>query len=284
MQNHDTPLSPFARLVLGFVAVNAFLGAGSLILFPGQTDSLFFWEISPPLNSALFGALYLSGAIATTRAVVRGVWEEARFLVPVLVTAGVLLLLTTWLHLDRFRPGFPLVYWLAVYLVAPVLAILIYIQHERRGASWQVARNPIRPATRLLALLAGAVVGLAGLVGLIRPDLVSPLVPWPMSALMVRVFSSWFTAFVPGLFWFALERDWQRLAPLANLLILSAVLNPLLILLHRQDLTPGSGSLGLFLAGIAGGGLISAAMHWIQRTPALSPAEMDPSANPRRAD
>ena len=62
----DRPLSLAARVTLWFVATNALIGATSLILFPTRTATLFFWEIAPPINAALFGALYLSCLLYTS--------------------------------------------------------------------------------------------------------------------------------------------------------------------------------------------------------------------------
>ena len=57
MSTGNTPMSPLMRVVFWFVAANALAGALSLIVFPTRTDTLFFWEITPALNAALFGAL-----------------------------------------------------------------------------------------------------------------------------------------------------------------------------------------------------------------------------------
>ena len=54
----DKPLSPAARVILWFVAVDALIGAVSLLPFPARTETLFFWGIIPPINAALFGAPY----------------------------------------------------------------------------------------------------------------------------------------------------------------------------------------------------------------------------------
>ena len=88
------------------------------MLFPSRTETLFFWEIAPPINAALFGALYLSGAFVVSLVTARGRWEPGRFLVPVLVTAAALISGVTLLHLDRFTPGVRLAYWLLVYVGA----------------------------------------------------------------------------------------------------------------------------------------------------------------------
>src|SRR3712207_5627104 len=130
MQATDHPMSSFMRFVFWFVAANALVGAFSLIFFPGNTDRLFFWEINPPINAALFGALYLGGAGIVALVTYRGRWEPARFLIPVLVSAGALISVTTLLHLDRFSPGLRLVYWLVIYVGAPLLALLFYRSEE----------------------------------------------------------------------------------------------------------------------------------------------------------
>lgn len=68
----DKPLSLAARLIPWFVAINALIGAASLLLFPTRTATLFFWEITPPINAALFGALYLSGVAGVGLVTARG--------------------------------------------------------------------------------------------------------------------------------------------------------------------------------------------------------------------
>src|SRR5689334_14623673 len=117
----DTPMSPLMRIVFWAVAANALAGAGSLVLFPRSTASLFFWEITPALNAALFGALYFGGAVVVALVTYRARWEGARFLIPVLVTAGILISVTTFLHIERFTPGFKLWYWMVIYVAAPLL-------------------------------------------------------------------------------------------------------------------------------------------------------------------
>ncbi len=269
MNPTETPISWPMKVVFWFVAVNALLGAGSLLLFPTRTDTLFFWKITPPINAALFGALYLGGAIAVAQAMLRDRWETARYLIPVLVTAGALLSLTTFLHLDRFIPGIRLYYWLVIYIGAPVLASAFYLQHERRGATWQVVEQPVTWATRTLAVAMGTLIALFGSIGLARPELITALAPWPISPLMARVFAAWFSAFVPALLWFWWEPDWNRLYPVANLMIAAAGLDLVMIFIHQDDLTPGAPTMWLVVASLLGLGLVATAMHWLQRQSAI---------------
>jgi len=145
MDSTYKPMSLFMKIVFWFVAINALAGAISLIMFPANTDTLFFWKITPPISAALFGALYLGGAVVVAYVTRQGLWEPARYLVPILVSAGILISLTTFLHIDRFTSGFRLFYWSAVYVVAPLLAILFYVQHERGGANGKSLANPWPP-------------------------------------------------------------------------------------------------------------------------------------------
>ena len=100
MDSTYKPMSLFLKIVFWFVAINALAGAVSLILFPANTDTLFFWKITPPISAALFGALYLGGAIVVAYVTRQGLWEPARYLVPmapltrvVAITMGAILVL-----------------------------------------------------------------------------------------------------------------------------------------------------------------------------------------------
>jgi hypothetical protein len=266
MPSKDTPLALFARLILWFVAVNALVGAGSLLLFPAQTDTLFFWEIRPPINAALFGALYLGGALTVGWVSYHGKWEPARFLVPILVTAGLFITLTTFLHLDRFITGIKLFYWLVVYIGAPLLALLIYVYQERRGANWSV-QEPVRPFTRRLAVITGAVVSVFGLGLLIEPQVVLDSWPWNASPLMIRIFASWFIAFGVGLLWFLVDRDWTRLRLIAFLMIGAAGLDLLMIFLYRADWKSAGLNVWIYCLHLLAFGLVGVWMLWLQRKP-----------------
>jgi hypothetical protein len=267
----DLSMSPFTKVVFWFVAANALVGAGSLTLFPAETDRLFFWGIEPPINAGLFGMLYLGGAAVVGMLAYLGRWEPARFLIPILVSAGVMITATTLLHLDLFTPGPRLAYWLVVYVGAPLLAVLSYTGHERRGGDW-TAYRPITPATRGLAITVGAVLILLGVLVLVRPTPVVAQWPWPITPLMVRIFASWFAAFGMGLLWFWVERDWDRVRHVADLMIAASGLDLLMVLVHREDLTNVGPNLWLYCSHLAMFGLVGLLMHRLQRKPVRSPS------------
>lgn len=262
---NQTALSWWARLIYAFVAVNALAGAIILMLFPARTDALFFWPINPPINAGLFGALYLCGAGAVSVAVWRNSWEAARYLAPFLVAAGIAISGVTLLHLDKFTAGIRLSYGLVVYVGAPLLALLIYAHQERRGANWQVSTS-VRPLTRWIALATGAVVALGGLGLIIYPQTAVAYWPWATTPLMVRIFAAWFLAFAIGLLWFAVEQDWRRLAPIANLMMASVALDLLMVFVHRQHVTRTDFTFWLYCGHLVVFGLVAVAMHVLQRS------------------
>lgn len=232
-QTTNTKLQWWARLIFGFVALNAFLGAMLLIFLPTQTDKLFFWAVRPPINAGLFGVLYLGGATAVSIATYRNQWEPVRYLVPILVAAGILISWVTLLHLDSFASGIRLAYWLIIYVGAPLLAILIYVFQERRGGNWEVI-VPVRPFTRHIAILSGTIIVIVAVLIILWPETAVANWTWQITPLMIRIFAAWFGAFGAGLLWFKVERDWQRLSQIPNLMIAAAGLDLLILFIHRQ--------------------------------------------------
>jgi hypothetical protein len=230
---------------------------------PTYTDILFFWEIKPPINAAMFGALYLGGSVVVGLLTYRGEWEPTRFLIPVLVSAGIFISFTTFLHLDKFTPGFKLFYWMVVYIGAPLLAIFIYIQQERQGANWEVT-EPLTPVVRTLEIVIGTLLVLLGVIILIWPSFVVAQWPWPTSPLMVRIFASWFSAFGVGLLWFWVEREWQRLHYIATLMIAAAFLDLGMVLIYRSDLNMTGLNLWIYCLHLAAFGALGIFMHWHQ--------------------
>jgi hypothetical protein len=264
VQTKTTELSWWAQLIFWFVAINAFAGAFILILLPTRTDSLFFWPIDPPINAALFGALYLGGAVVVALAAWRNAWEPARFLVPILVTAGILISGVTLLHLDRFAAGVRLAYWLLVYVGAPLLALLIYVVQERRRVSGWQPTVPLNPLTRSIAIVTGAILMAASLLIIIWPQLVVANWPWPTGVLMVRIFAAWFGAFGAGLLWFWVEQDWRNLVQIPNLMIAASGLDLLMVFFYRQQIPELSFNFWVYCGHLLLFGLLGLLMHGLQ--------------------
>jgi len=267
MERPETPMSLTLRLIYWFVVVNSTGAAIALILFPASTGRQFFWTITPPINAALLGGLYLVADLAVLIAALRGKWESSRYVVGMAVPLSVLVTLATFLHRDKFPSGPPLMYWLAVYIGFPLSAILLYWKQEQRSqVGWEVVGAPVRPATRAAAVLAGGFIGVVATFGMLAPGAVGPVWPWPLSPLMARVFAAWFAALAGSLLWFVRERDWRRVHLVPTWIILSNVAFLALVTVHRGDMKPDAAlsQVAVYVALIAFA-LFGAMMHLLQR-------------------
>ena len=272
------PISRAMRLVLWFVAVNAFAAAISLIIFPRDTSSTFFWTIAPPINAAMFGALYLAAGVSVARAAVQGRWEPARYLAPMIPAFTAAMLLTTLLHFDRLDRGVELYYWIFVYIFAPLAGIFLFVSHERRGSSWSIESRPTARPLRAVAVAAGGATLVYAIVCYGWPELIGRLWPWTITPLMVRVFASWLFAFAAGLLWFGREPDWERMRPVADMLLLTAALLGLMLILHRSDVRWDAPAAMPFSAGIVCIGLLGVSTVWYHRRDRSVSGSMSKSA------
>lgn len=250
MQPDDKRMSVLMKLIYLFVVANAYAGAISLIFFPGSTDSLFFWKITPNINAVLFGALYLVAGSVVLLAVIRGSYELARYLTPMIIPFSTLLLLATLLHLDKFTPGLKLYYWMVVYIVAPLATIFFYWQFERAGASWQIKSARVKPLARWFAIILGIMLALYVLTSFLFPDVIVNFWPWQLTPLLAQAFGAWLAALAGGLLWFAWESDWRRLQPLAYLMALIPVSTLLVIAFDQADLKTTGFNLIVFVGAL----------------------------------
>lgn len=264
MKPGDRPMSLLMKLIFLFVVANAYAGAISLIFFSADTESLFFWKISPPINAVMFGTLYLIAGSVVLLAVIRGRWEPARYLVPMVLPFSLLLLLATLLHQDKFTAGFKLYYWLVVYIVAPAATLFFFWQYERFRTSWPAVREPLRPLTRWLAVGLGGLLALYVLTSFIAPDLVVNFWPWPLTPLLARAFAAWLAALGGGLLWFGREGDWKRLQPVAYLMAIIPVATLAVLAIDRDQLKPVDINLYLFVAALLGLGLCGVLIAVVQ--------------------
>ena len=98
----DRPMSSLMKVAFWFVDANALAGAASLIFFSTDTVRLFFWEIKPAINAALFGALYLGGTVVVTLVTYGpSLWLYCSHL----TLFGLIGLLMHWLQRKAARPS-----------------------------------------------------------------------------------------------------------------------------------------------------------------------------------
>ena len=137
------PMTPGVRAGLVAIASVIFWLGLSLFVFPAETATLFAWTIQPPLTAAFLGASYwASTTLAATCALERD-WVRGRaFAAPYLI-AGVVLLVVTLVHIDRFHmdavTGWA---WLVLYAIFPPAVVLLLLRQIRAPGGGARARRP----------------------------------------------------------------------------------------------------------------------------------------------
>src|SRR5262245_29648842 len=96
------PVTPRLRMILEVFAGLALI-AGALLTFGAtRTDSWWAWTMSPPLTAATLGAFYWAAFVLILSAARSKTWVQARPAVYPVAVIAVLLLVITFVHLDRF--------------------------------------------------------------------------------------------------------------------------------------------------------------------------------------
>lgn len=169
-----------------------------LMLFAGatRTDDFFSWTIEPPQTAAFLGAAYWSAAVLFIWAAAQRSWERLRIAVYPELTVAVLLLLATYMHLDKFHNDLFGYFWVAAYAIAP--AVLIYLLAMTRSAESSGGGEPRLPmpvwlrAALTLQAAAFAAYG-AGL--FVSPSGFDGAWPWALTPLTARAIASFLLGF-----------------------------------------------------------------------------------------
>jgi hypothetical protein len=211
--SEGTALTRELRAMLWLFA--ALAAVAGFLLFPlaEETDRFFSWTIEPPLTAAFMGAAYWAAFVLIAWTARAATWESARpTLVPV-ATIGVLLLVATLIHLDKFDLdsifGW---FWLIVYCaLPPVLAALVWAQ-SRRPSEPAPPGRPIPGPLRAALLLQTLVIGGIGAVMFVAPSTAEDLWPWTLTPLTARAVSAFLIGFAVAAAYAAADNRLERFA------------------------------------------------------------------------
>ena len=140
------PLTAYARVIALVVVLLVFLAGIQLYVLSEQTDRYFAWTIAAPVTAAFLGAGYWSALVSILYGFRQRVWVNVRSTMPTAFTATTLLLIATFLHIDKFHLTSPVLItwlaawvWIAVYVIVPPTLLVVFILQES-GARRQSAK------------------------------------------------------------------------------------------------------------------------------------------------
>ncbi len=196
----DDAVLPMTRALSAFIV--PFLVVAFVVLygFPGDTDRLFAWTITPPMTPMTLGAVYLGGAYFFVRAFRATAWHTVKSGFVAVGTFASLMGVATILHWDRFNHGHVAFWlWVGLYFTTPFLVWGVWAVNRRRGAGATVDDLVLPPVARLVIGATGAVAVVAGLYLFLLPTLAVDVWPWTLTPLTSRVLGAIFMLGVAGL-------------------------------------------------------------------------------------
>jgi hypothetical protein len=230
-------LTGYSRFVLSALVLPLLFIAGvQLFILSEQTETYFAWTFAAPISAAFMGAGYWAAMVHAYTGARARAWARVRTSLPAALTATGLLSITTFLHLDKFHLGSPLLItrfvtwvWIAVYVVVPpILAIAWVIQNRLPGAHVR-GQDPLPVWMRGGFALLGIFALLSGLGLFLAPERMSALWPWPVTPLAARAVSSWLSAFGVACLSLTFENDIKHGAGTSSSLFAFCVLELIVV-------------------------------------------------------
>ena len=168
--------------------------------FPGDTDRLFAWTISPPMTPMTLGAVYLGGAYFFVRAFRAAAWHTVKAGFVAVGTFASLMGVATFLHWDRFNHDHVAFWlWVGLYFTTPFLVWGVWAANRRRGTAPRPGDVLLPIAARIVVGVTGAVAVIAGLVLFLAPSRAIDAWPWTLTPLTSRVLGAVFMLGIAGL-------------------------------------------------------------------------------------
>jgi hypothetical protein len=235
-----------------------------LFVFATKTDDWFSWTIKPPLTAAFLGASYWAAAVLFWWTLHRDDPRRVTVALLPVTVIGVLLLVATVIHWDRFHDDLFGWFWRVAYLTVPGALALVALPAIRaaRAAAGR-ARSQLPGALRLLLALQGVVMVGVGVYLFLAPTSADALWPWDLTPLTARAVGAFVTGFGASALHAVAANDALRFEGAAFAYAALGALELLAVALHAGDLTGASGDSWLyvaFLASVLAAGLYGAAV------------------------
>jgi hypothetical protein len=232
------------KVLLLVAATLVFLVGIQLFVLTEHTDRYFAWTVNPPLTAAALGGAFWSSSLMELLASRQRAWTRARIAVPAVLVFTLLILATTFLHLDRFHLGDRFTVatqvvtwsWIAIYAVVPVVMIVLLLRQHRASGTELPRQNPLRPWVRIVLGLHAVVMVSLGFALFVDPAATSALWPWTLTPLTARAVGSWLLGLGIAAAHAAVENDWDRVAVAIHSYVLLGVLELVAVLRYSNTL------------------------------------------------
>jgi hypothetical protein len=218
------------------IEVLVLLGSGGGLFFlPTVLSEVWPWVITP-FDMATVGAGYLSAMVTAAMLILIGRWSPARLVVPMILIFTALILLLSFIYLDRFNLGSPFTWlWFLLYIAVPINAAYhLWLYRKLPPAS----DSRLGPVWRMVLLCQAILTGLYGLGLLLAPLTFSAFWPWPVDEFHARFYSAGFLTGGLGSFLLAHSATRDEVLTLGLTQIVAGIF-PILGLLKTEGMMGG---------------------------------------------
>ena len=280
------PVTTFTRLIFVVAALLAIIAGIQLYILTDNTDHYFAWTIAAPLSATFVGVGYWAGAALLLFGARERAWANIRLAIAAVATFVPVMLLTTFLHLDRFHLNSPDLNaqiaawaWMIVYVTVPFLVVaLLSIQLRTPGGDPEKT-SPTPMWVRVLLGINAVISFFVGLALFFAPQAMAAVWPWPLTPLTARTIGAGFFSLAVASSQFIIENDWKRgrIGTVSYLLIGSLQLVALVRYPGTVDWSrPGAWLYVLFMVSVLCGGIYSTITAWGLFKRRTNPAPANP--------
>ncbi|HLG10576.1 MAG TPA: hypothetical protein VI876_02350 [Dehalococcoidia bacterium] len=278
------PVLALTRIVDSAVIGLVFLAGIQLYILSEETHRYFAWTIGVPLTAAFLGAGYWGALVSTLHVLRAGNWVQGRSTMATAFTATTLLLVATFLHLDKFHLDSSVFItllaawvWVIVYVAVPPTLVLTYLAQARVPGT-NPARRKDLPAWLRVTLAAQCVLASAsGIALFVIPGETMEYWPWALTPLTARAIGSWIAAVgatAAAVLW---ENDRSRVAATLTGLATFASLELIALLRFEGSVEWSDAASWIYVAFLVSLLVVSAAGLWPSaarsRTASTGPTE-----------
>ncbi|MGK5112257.1 MULTISPECIES: hypothetical protein [unclassified Geodermatophilus] len=248
-------------LLIAFTGLTLLAVLGLLVGASRAHDD-FAWRISTELTAAFLGAAFAAGFVLSLLSLRERRWSRIRVPVLTVTVYTVLALVATIVHnhgLQLFAVGasarFAAWFWLVVYLVVPGACLAVVLGHELRRGPAEPVHRPMPAWLVVLLAVQGATMAGVGVVLYLGGatvhhtlDDMTGFWPWELGTLSGQVVGSWLMAFGVAAALTIRERDLTRLVIPAVAYAVFGVLELLVLLRYRTEVSADDPWLWVYVA------------------------------------
>jgi hypothetical protein len=177
------------RAIAGAICLVLIDAAQLLTFYPGRTDTLWAWDLKPPVTAMVLGSVYAGGAYFWGRIAFGAPWRAVAAGLPAVVVFVWMAGIASLLHLDRFDKGsLPFAAWATLYIVTPFLVPWLVARNHRVHGPPEGPPLP-RAVSTGLGIVGGALLA-GGLLFLVAPQVAIDNWPWLLTPLTARITGS----------------------------------------------------------------------------------------------